>query len=101
MNQNNSKADLKKFFIKLVAIVFAVIIVINASYNLIFAEKLETINKLFNLGNKENVEQIKNKIRSEIKSGLDKDKILNQEDRVLLYKFYLKLKNEFSEIEEK
>ena len=101
MNQNNSKADLKKFFIKLIAIIFAVIIVINTSYNLIFAEKLETINKLFNFGNKENVEQIRNKIRSEIKSGLDKDKILNQEDRVLLYKFYLKLKNEFSEIKEK
>ena len=101
MSQNNSKADLKKFFIKLIAIIFAVIIVINASYNLIFAEKLETINKLFNFGNKENVEQIRNKIRSEIKSGLDKDKILNQEDRVLLYKFYLKLKNEFSEIKEK
>ena len=101
MNQKNSKADLKKFFIKLIAIIFAVIIVINTSYNLIFAEKLETINKLFNFGNKENVEQIRNKIRSEIKSGLDKDKILNQEDRVLLYKFYLKLKNEFSEIKEK
>ena len=101
MNQNNSKADLKKFFIKLIAIIFAVIIVINTSYNLIFAEKLETINKLFNFGNEENVEQIRNKIRSEIKSGLDKDKILNQEDRVLLYKFYLKLKNEFSEIKEK
>ena len=41
MNQNNSKGDLKKFFIKLVAIIFAVIIVINASYNLFFAEKLE------------------------------------------------------------
>ena len=27
----------------------------------------------------------------------DKDKILNDEDRMLLYKFYLKLKNEFKE----
>ena len=101
MNQNNNKSDLKKFFIKLIAIVFAVIIIINVSYNLIFAEKLETINKLFNFGNEENIEQIRNKIRSEIKSGLDKDKILNEEDKILLYKFYLKLKNEFSEIEEK
>ena len=100
MNQNNSKADLKKFFIKLIAIVFAVIIIINVSYNLIFAEKLETINKLFNLSDKENSKQIKDKIRSEIRSGLDKDKILNEEDKMLLYKFYLKLKNEFSEIEE-
>ena len=100
MNQNNNKSDLKKFFIKLIAIVFAVIIIINVSYNLIFAEKLETINKLFNLSDKENSKLIKDKIRSEIRSGLDKDKILNEEDKMLLYKFYLKLKNEFSEIEE-
>ena len=100
MNQNNEKADLKKFFIKLIAVILGVIIVINVSYNLIFAEKLETINKLFNLNDKENIELIKDKIRLEIKSGLDKDKILNEEDRMLLYKFYLKLKNEFKEIEE-
>ena len=99
MDQNNEKADLKKFFIKLIAIIFAVIIVINISYNLIFADKLENINKLFSLNNKDNIEQIKNKIRLEIKSGLDKDKILNEEDKILLYKFYLKLKNEFKGIE--
>ena len=99
MNQNNSKADLKKFFIKLIAIVFAVIIVINTSYNLIFAEKLETINKLLSLNNKENIELIRDKIRLEMKKGLLKDKILNEEDKVLFYKFYLKVKNEFQEIE--
>ena len=100
MDQNNEKADLKKFFIKLIAIIFAVIIVINISYNLIFADKLENINKLFSLNNKDTIEQIKNKIRLEIKIGLDKDKILHEEDKILLYKFYLKLKNEFKEIEE-
>ena len=100
MNQNNEKADLKKFFIKLIAVILGVIIIINVSYNLIFSEKLETINKLFNLNDKENIELIKDKIRLEIKSGLDKDKILNEEDRMLLYKFYLKLKNEFKKIEE-
>ena len=99
MNQNSEKTDLKKFFIKLVAIIFAIIITINISYNLIFADKLENINKLFNLTNKDNLEEIKNKIRLEIKSGLDKDKILNEEDKILLYKFYLKLKNEFTGIE--
>ena len=99
MNQKNEKADLKKFFIKLIAIIIAVIIIINISYNLIFADKLENINKLFSLNNKDNIEQIKNKIRLEIKSGLDKDKILNEEDKILLYKFYLKLKNEFKGIE--
>ena len=77
----------------MIAIVFAVIIVLNVSYNLIIAEKIES------LKNKENIQKIKNKIRSEIKSSLDKDKILNKEDKELLYKFYLKLKNEFETIE--
>ena len=95
MNRNDNKTDLKKFFIKLIAVVFAIIVVINVSYNLIIVGNLE------NLSSKKNIEQIKDKIRSEIKSGLEKDKILNEEDRILLYKFYLKLKNEFNEIEEK
>ena len=99
MNQNNSKGELKKFFIKLVAIIFAVIIVINASYNLFFAEKLETINKLLSLNNNENIKLIKDKIRSEMKKSLLKDKIINDEDKILFYKFYLKIKNEFQEIE--
>ena len=94
MNHNDNKTDLKKFFIKLIAVVFAIIVVINVSYNLIIVGNLE------NLSSKKNIEQIKDKIRSEIKSGLEKDKILNKEDKILLYKFYLKLKNEFDEIKE-
>ena len=94
MNHNDNKTDLKKFFIKLIAVIFAIIVVINVSYNLIIAGNLE------NFSSKENIEQIKDKIRSEIKSGLEKDKILNEEDKILLYKFYLKLKNEFDEIKE-
>ena len=42
---------------------------------------------------------MKNKIRKEIKKGLSKDKILNTEDKVLLYNFYLKIKKEFEEVE--
>jgi len=94
MNQNNNKSNLKTFFIKLIAVIFAAIIVLNVSYNLIVAEKIES------LKNKENIQKVKNKIRSEIKSSLDKDKILNEEDKELLYKFYLKLKNEFESIEQ-
>ena len=98
MNQNN-KADLKKFFIKLATVTFAIIVIINVTYNLIFAEKLENINKLLSLNKKENIELIKDKIRSEMKKGLLNDKIMNEEDKVLLYKFYIKIKNEFQEVE--
>jgi len=99
MSQDNNKNNLKIFFIKLVAITFSIIVIINITFNLIFAEKLENINKLFSINNKETIEQIKNKIRVEIKNGLSKEKIFSEEDKTLLYKFYLKIKDEFKEIE--
>ncbi len=87
--------------IKLAAITFAIIIIINVTYNLIFAEKLENINKLLMLNNKESIDNVKDKIRLEIEKGLNKDNILNEEDKILLYKLYLKIKNEFKEVESK
>ena len=99
MSSSNNQSGLKFFFIKLIAITFAIIVVINVTYNLIFAEKLENINKLLSLSDKENIELVKDKIRLEIEKGLRKDKIMNEEDKVLFYKFYLKIKNEFQEIE--
>ena len=99
MNQDKNKDDLKRFFIKLVAITLSIIIIINITYNMIFAEKFESINKLLALSNKENIEIFKNKMRSEIKKGLSKDNILNDDDKILLYKFYLKIKEEFKDIE--
>ena len=99
MSSSNNQSGLKFFFIKLIAITFAIIVVINVTYNLIFAEKLENINKLLSLSDRENIESVKDKIRLEIKKGLLKDKIMNEEDKVLFYKFYLKIKNEFQEIE--
>ena len=99
MNQNNSKAGLKNFFIKLIAITFALVVVINMTYNLIFAEKFESINKLLDLNEKQNIDQMKDKIRVEIRNSLGKDKIFSDEDKKLLYEFYLKIKNEFKEIQ--
>ena len=99
MNEDNDKGSLKNFFIKLIAITFSIIVVINITYNLIFAEKFENIDKLLSLSDKESVELIKNKIRSEIKKGLLKDKIINDEDKILFYDFYQKVKNEFQKIE--
>ena len=101
MNKDNNKSDIKKFLIKLAAITFAIIVIINVTYNLIFAEKLENINKLLMLNNKESIDNVKDKIRLEIEKGLNKDNIINEEDKVLLYKLYIKIKNEFKEVESK
>ena len=100
MNQPDNKNDLKRFFIKLIGITISIVIIINITYNLIFAEKFENINKLLQLDNKENIEIMKDKMREEIRGGLAKDKIFNEEDKKLLYQFYLKVKNEFKEIQE-
>ena len=94
-NQNN----LKIFFTKLIAITFSIIIIINATYNLILADKIENLNKLLQLNKKENIDSLKNKIRSEIQSGLEKDNLLSEQDKILIYKFYRKIKKEFDEIE--
>lgn len=98
MNDNN-KNDLKKFFIKLVAVTLAIIIVINISYNLIFAEKFEKINKILSLNEKKSIEEIKDKIRSEISIGLEKEKMINDEDKKLILKLYKKLQKEFKDFE--
>ena len=93
------KNKLKFFLIKLSSIVIAIIILINVSYNLILADKMAAINSLLLLNEKENRILLKDKIRREIESGLSKDHILEKEDKELLYKFYLKLKKEFENID--
>ena len=97
MQEKNN--EIKKFIIKLTAVVIAIIVIINVTYNLILADKLENINMILNLDEKENIEQMKDKIRIEINRGLKKDKILNEEDKILILKLYKKLKKEFQNLE--
>ena len=99
MSKNINPNNLKTFFIKLISITFAIIVIINVTYNLILADKLENINSLLQLNKKENIELVKNKVRLEIERGIKKEKIFNEEDKILLYKLYKKLRKEFSEIE--
>ena len=97
MQEKNN--EIKKFIIKLTAVVIAIIVIINVTYNLILADKLENINMILNLDEKENIEQMKDKIRIEINRGLKKDKILNNEDKILILKLYKKLKKEFQDLD--
>ena len=87
------ESNLKIFFIKLVAITFAIIVIINVFYNVFLADKLEILNKLSTLDNN-TAEMVKDKIRSEMKSGLEKDRILSSEDAVLIKKFIKKITSE-------
>ena len=81
LEKNNS--DIKTFLIKLVAISVAAIVIINVSFNLILGDKIDKINLILSLNEKENIEKIKDKVRLEINKGLEKDKILNKDDKEL------------------
>ena len=94
-----SQKSLKGFFIKLISISIAVFIVINLIFNLIFAERLEKIDKILLLNNNEFRHEIKEKIKNELTDSLDKENILYEEDKILLYKIYLKLKKEFEALD--
>lgn len=95
------KSNLKIFFIKLIAITFSVIIIINVVFNLLIGDKVEKINNLLSLDKSKFRNDFKNKIRNEIRNGLDKENILNQEDKILLFKLYKKIEKEFADIENK
>ena len=88
-----SESNLKIFFIKLISITLAAIVIINVFYNVFLADKLEILNKLSALDNN-TADMVKDKIRSEIKSGLEKDRILSNEDAILIKKFIKKITSE-------
>ena len=93
--QNN----LKSFFIKLISITIAIILIINVVYNLFLADKMEALNKLISLDKSKFRSELRDKVRNEIRDGLEKENILNEEDKVLLYKLYIKIKNEFNDLD--
>ena len=53
------------------------------------------MNKLSSL-DKETAEMIKNKVRSELKSGLEKEKFYLNEDAILIKKFIEKISSELN-----
>ena len=96
MRQQN---NYKSFFIKLASISLAIVIVINLIFNLIFAERLEKIDKILLLNDNQFRNEIKEKIKNELTDSLNKENILYEEDKILLYKIYLKLKKEFQNLD--
>ena len=90
-NKDMKQRGYKSFFVKLASISIAIVIVINLLFNLIFSERLEKIDKIFSLD--------RNKIRSELSKGLNKENMIAEEDKIILYKLYLKIKKEFEDLD--
>ena len=98
-NKNNTQINLKIFFIKLISIAIMIFILINLIFNLFIAERMENIDKILLLNKKEFRYEIREKIREELNGGLSKENLLYEEDKILLYKLYHKLKKEFQDID--
>ena len=94
-----SQNNLKSFFIKLASVSVAIVIVINLLFNLIFAERLEKIDKILSLDKSKIRSEFKQKLRSELSKGLNKENMIAEEDKILLYKLYLKIIKEFDNLD--
>ena len=104
MNINNNKEyssqkNLKIFFIKLISIAIMIFILINLIFNLFFAERMKNIDKILLLNKKEFRSEIREKIKEELNSGLSKENLIYEEDKILLYKLYQKLIREFQDLD--
>ena len=93
------KKKLKTFFIKLLSISIAIIIIINLIFNIFFAERLEKLDQLLLLDRSDTRNEIKEKVRNELNEALNKENLIYEEDKVLLYKLYEKIKKEFKELD--
>lgn len=79
---------MRLFIYKTLFIFLCIIITFKLTFGAI-VENFKT--DLYNIKSKENVILIKNKIRDELKNAIKKDKILNQEDAILLKKLFEKI----------
>ena len=91
--------SMKVFFVKLISVSIAAVIVVNLIFNLILGERLEKIDKVLSLNSSSNRYELKEKIRKELSDGLNKESIIDESDKILLYKIYLKIKKEFENLD--
>ena len=92
--------NLKVFFIKLISISIAIILIINTLFNLLLFERFKQIDNLLLFTNVENRQEYGDKLRESLNDLLEKDNLIYEEDKVLLYKLYKKLESEFEDIKQ-
>jgi len=100
MDTKNEQKNLKVFFIKLISISLAIIIIINVLFNLIVSDKIKNFDTLLSLTELEGRREQGDKLRENLNNLLKKENILKKEDKILLYKLYQKLKFEFKEVKQ-
>ena len=74
-------------------------IIINMTYNLVIADKLEIVSKIMSFSDVRVRKEMREEFRDIVKESLNKKQILNEEDKIILFNLYKKIKKEFEEIE--
>ena len=101
MERENKNQNLKIFFIKLASIALAVVIVVNVLFNLLIADKFKSIDMFLSISELDTRRELGNELRDNIESLLEKDTLIKESDKILIYKFYQKIKSEFNDLEVK
>ena len=86
-----------KIFVYKSLFVFFLILIL---FKLTFGELVSNYEKKMDLIlSKESLKEVENKIREEVKAGIEKERILDPNDALLLSKFFKKIQKEISEID--
>jgi len=97
--QENRPNNLKNFFIKLISISFAVIIIINVIFNLLLGDRIEKIDEILSIFEMKERKKLKDEFMSELNKNLQKKNMIDKEDKIILFKVYKKIKKEFGELD--
>ncbi len=84
---------MRLFIYKLLITLVGVYILFQLTVGLLVTEVKKNLS---DFSSAENISFIKNKIREEIKNGIEKDKILNESDSLLLKEFIEKISREIN-----
>ena len=97
--QENRPNNLKSFFIKLISISFAVIIIINVIFNLLLGDRIEKIDEILSIFEMKERKKLKDEFMSELNKNLQKKNMIDKEDKIILFKVYKKIRKEFDELD--
>ena len=66
---------------------------------MILGDRLEGIDKILNISDRNTRFEMRDKLRFELTKSLDQKNLINEEDKILLFKLYLKIKEEFKSLD--
>jgi len=84
---------MKLFIYKSLTLIFLIFILFHVTVGYVLRDYEA---KIYNTFDKEKIVYLKQKIKDEIKDGLDNERILNKEDALLLKNFISKLRSEIN-----